>query len=131
MEKLQKTTFWVLVLSESTHVFCCVLPTLVSIISLLAGAGALTFIPSNLLDVHDLLHHWEVPMIIFSGVLLVLGWGLYGLSQKLNCVQDAHCCHTPCAPKKSKTFKIMVAATVLFVFNVIIYFAFHSGHSSF
>lgn len=131
MEKLQKATFWVLVLSESTHVFCCVLPTLVSIISLLAGAGALTFIPSSLLDVHDLLHHWEVPMIIFSGILLALGWGLYRLSQKLNCVQDAHCCHTPCAPKKTATFKIMLAATALFVFNVIIYFAFHAGHNSF
>lgn len=131
MEKLQKATFWALVLSESTHVFCCVLPTLVSIISLLAGAGALSFIPSGILDLHDLLHHWEVPIIVFSGVLLALGWGLHLVSEKLNCVDASACCHEPCAPKKTMTLKIMIAATLLFIFNIVIYFVFHAGKDHF
>lgn len=131
MEKLQKAALWSIVLSESTHIFCCVLPTLVSIVSLLAGAGALSFIPGSVLDLHDLLHHWEVPMTIFSGILLGLGWGLHYLSRKLDCLETASCCHTPCAPKKNITFKIMVAATVLFIFNVIIYFVFHANQTAF
>lgn len=131
MEKLQKATLWTLILSESTHIFCCVLPTIVSIISLLAGAGALSFIPSSILDLHDLLHHWEVPMIIFSGALLAIGWGLHMLSERLNCATESTCCHGPCAPKKTLTFKIMVAATALFFFNIVIYFMFHAGQTHF
>ena len=131
MEKLQKATLWTLILSESTHIFCCVLPTIVSIVSLLAGAGALSFIPGTILDLHDLLHRWEVPMIVFSGALLALGWGLHLISERLNCVDAAQCCHEPCAPKKSLTFKIMVAATALFLFNVAVYIVFHAGHEHF
>lgn len=131
MEKLQKAALWALVLSESTHVFCCVLPTLVSIISLLAGAGALSFIPVAVLDLHDLLHHWEVPMMVFSAIILGFGWGLHYLSRKLDCLETASCCHTPCAPKKNVTFKIMLVATVLFIFNIAIYFVFHAGKSHF
>lgn len=131
MEKLQKATLWTLILSETTHVFCCVLPTIVSIISLLAGAGALSFIPGTILDLHDLLHRWEVPMIVLSGFLLAIGWGLHLVSEKLNCVDEVKCCHEPCAPKKSLTFKIMIAATALFLFNVAVYLVFHAGHTHF
>lgn len=131
MEKLQKATFWTLILSESMHIFCCVLPTLISVISLLAGAGALSFIPGGILNLHDFLHHWELPMIALSGLLLGLGWLLHHISRKMNCVTESNCCHKPCAPKKTMTFKIMVAATVLFVFNLSIYFMFHAGHDHF
>ena len=44
MQKIQKAMFWTIVVSESTHVFCCVLPTLVSVISLVMGVGALSFL---------------------------------------------------------------------------------------
>jgi hypothetical protein len=131
MEKLQKATFWTLILSESTHILCCVLPTLVSIISLLSGAGALTYLPNDILRLHDFLHHWEVPMILFSAVTLALGWFLHYLSNRMNCVETANCCHTPCAPKKTMTFKIMVVATALFIFNVAVYFIFHAGKTHF
>lgn len=133
MQKAQKALFWTIVLSESTHVFCCVLPTLVSVISLLAGVGALSFLPGAILEIHEILHGYEVPTIVFSGAMLALGWALHIYSEKLNCAAapESCCTHEPCAPKKSKTYKVMMLATALFLFNITIYFAFHYGRSNF
>jgi hypothetical protein len=131
MQKMQKALFWTIVLSESTHVFCCVLPTLVSVLSLIAGIGALSFLPTFILQIHETLHAYEIPTMVFSGTMLALGWALHFYSEKLDCATDACCAHEPCAPKKSRTFKIMMFATVLFAFNLVIYFVFHYGHEHF
>lgn len=131
MQKIQKALFWTIVASESTHVFCCVLPTLVSILSLVAGLSALSFLPASILRLHEMLHGYEVPIIIFSGAMLALGWVLHFYSEKLDCAVDACCSHEPCAPKKSKTFKVMIFASLLFFFNIAVYFAFHYGHEHF
>ena len=132
MQKIQKAMFWTIVVSESTHVFCCVLPTLVSVISLVMGVGALSFLPGFVLEIHEALHAYEVSVIVFSGVTLAIGWGLHFYSRHLDCATESSCCaHEPCAPKKDKTFLIMVAATALLAFNIVIYFTFHYGHKSF
>lgn len=131
MEKLQKTLLWSIIISESMHVFCCVLPTLVSVISLLAGVGALSFLPGSILHLHDILHRWEIPMIALSGAILTMGWMLYIASRRIDCHDEAGCTHGPCAPKKNMTFKVMVFATVLFAFNLTVYFCLHYGHEHF
>lgn len=133
MQKIQKALFWSIVASESTHVFCCVLPTLISVLSLIAGVGALSFLPGFVLEIHEKLHAYEVPVIFLSGLMLAVGWALHAYSKKLDCAmaEDSCCAHEPCAPKKDHTFKIMVFATALFVFNIVIYFTFHYGHKNF
>ena len=131
MQKIQKALFWTIVASESTHVFCCVLPTLVSVISLIAGMSALSFLPGFILEIHETLHAYEVPTIAFSGLMLAVGWGLHNYSRKLDCADDSCCAHESCAPKKDHTFMIMVGATVLFAFNILVYFTFHYGRAHF
>ncbi|MDB5492011.1 MAG: putative rane protein [Micavibrio sp.] len=133
MQRIQKALFWSIVASESTHVFCCVLPTLVSVISLVAGMSALSFLPGFVLTIHETLHAYEVPTIFFSGLMLAIGWALQGYSKRLDCgtAEDSCCSHEPCAPRKDHTFKIMIGATALFAFNVGVYFVFHYGHSQF
>lgn len=126
MKRHQKTVFMALILSEGTHIFCCVLPTLFSLFSLLAGLGLVSAMPAGFTHLHDLLHKWEVPMIIFSGVVLAAGWGLYYYSKKIDC-HDMGCHHGPCDTKKDKTGLIMKAATILFIVNILVYLVFHRG----
>ena len=140
MQKIQSTTFWTIIASEVTHIFCCVLPTIVSILSLLSGMGLITTMPGWLGSFHEVMHEWEVPVIIGSGILLALGWVLYAISRRIDCLTDADCHHEPCAPKKKHASRILMIATVLFVTNSTVYFVFHramnndmavtmSGHS--
>ncbi len=118
-----------LILAESTHVFCCVLPTVVTILSLMASAGAILPIPLFLLDIHEFLHAYEMPMILFSGVVLLMGWGLYLASRATTC-EKPHCGphETVCAGKKDRTRLVLGIASVLFVMNLTVYITLHRGN---
>lgn len=126
MEKHHATVLWAIILSEGSHIFCCVLPTVFSIASLLAGFGLIGAMPGVFVEVHEGLHAWEVPMILISGGVLVLGWGLHLYSQRIDC-HDTGCGHGPCAPKKSKTLIFLKFATALFVINIAVWLVFHRG----
>ncbi len=65
-------------------------------------------------------------MIILSGVILALGWGLFLYSQKVDC-HDTGCHHGPCTPKKNNTRLILKIATGLFLVNIAIYGIVHRG----
>ena len=125
-EKHEKQFFWAIVATETSHVFCCVLPTLFSFMSVLAGFGVVATMPGWLETLHDTMHHWEVPMIIMSAAVVALGWGLHYYSLKNDC-HDHGCHHEPCGPRKRAASKILVAATILLAFNLSIYFGFHRG----
>lgn len=127
MEKINKGLFWGIIASESIHIFCCALPTLFSILSLLAGFGLIATMPGVIADTHHIIHNYEMPMIVLSGIILALGWGLYSYSKKISCRTQGTCHHEPCAPKKDRTKHFMILATVLFVVNVSVYFVFHRG----
>ena len=124
MQRIHKALGWAILASETSHVFCCVLPTIAGIFSLLAGLGVVGVLPAGIMEFHEIMHHWEVPMIIASGVILALGWGLYTLSKRMDC-HDTGCVHGDCAPKKDKTALILKAASVLFAINTAIYLLFH------
>jgi hypothetical protein len=128
MQKHQNKIFWALILSESTHVFCCVLPTVFSVLSLFAGLGLIGVMPSFIVDLHALFHAWEVPMLIASGLILALGWWLYRFSRRIDC-HDTGCHHGPCNPSKNKVSIILMIATGLFVVNLFVYTVFHRGMS--
>ncbi len=126
MDKLKKKMYWALIASETTHVFCCVLPVLFSVISLLTGFGLIAVMPGWLEGVHDLMHGWELPVIAVSGVILAFGWFLEEYSRRIDC-HDTGCQHGKCDPRKDRAKAILKIATVLFVFNVLIYIGFHRG----
>lgn len=126
IDRVQKSLGWAIVASETSHVFCCVLPTLFSLISLAAGLGLVTAMPLGLEVLHEVMHHWELPVILASGVVLLLGWGAHFLALKLDC-RSTGCGHGPCTPKKRKAGKVLKLATVLFVMNFAIYLGFHHG----
>lgn len=126
MERMHKALGWAILASETSHVFCCVLPTLAGVFSLLSGLGVVGVLPAGIMEFHDLMHRWEIPMIVASGAVLVLGWTLYALSLRFDC-HDTGCVHGACAPKKNRTAKILKIATALFVVNTTIYLVFHAG----
>ena len=123
-EKHEKRLYWAILFSETSHVFCCVLPTLFSIASILAGLGVMATVPGWLDGFHSAMHGYEVPMITLSAAVVALGWGLHFYSKRIDC-HDTGCHHEPCGTKKKNTSKVLVVATVLLVVNVSVYFGFH------
>jgi hypothetical protein len=127
MERLKSAIFWAVLVSETGHVFCCVMPTVVSVMSILSGLGLLSVMPAGLLAFHEFMHHWEIPIIAASAVILALGWLLHFVSLRLDC-HDTGCHHGACAPKKTGTGKLLWIASGLFAANLAIYLFFHVGH---
>lgn len=83
--------------------------------------------PGFMVGMHDFIHHWELPIIAFSGLVLLLGWGITWYSDKMDC-HDTGCCHGSCAPKKGKAHLVLIGATVLFTFNLGIYLFVHQSN---
>lgn len=125
-QTLQKPLLWAVVLSETSHVFCCVFPTIFSVVSLLAGLGVVAAMPTFMISMHNTLHAWELPMIGLSGTVLALGWGAVWYGDKIDC-HSTGCAHGACAPKKTKAHIVLKIATVLFLFNVLIYATLHKS----
>lgn len=125
MQKIKKTILMSVIASESIHVFCCFLPTIFSVFSLLAGFGMIATMPHFMETAHHLIHGYEIPMMILSAFVLIFGWILYAYAQKMDCDNEPACQGTPCNKTKLRTKKIMQVATILFVVNVTVYFLFH------
>jgi len=126
-QSLQKSLMWAVVLSETSHVFCCVFPTIFSVIGLLAGLGVVAVMPPFMVSMHEMLHGWEVPMIVASGVILAIGWLAVWYSDRIDC-HSTGCAHGACAPKKNRAHLVLKIATVLFVFNVFIFATVHKSN---
>ncbi len=124
MKRVQKLFSWVVILSELSHVFCCVLPSIFSIITVLTSFGLVGIMPIWMEGMHEIMHHWEVPLITMSGVILIIGWGLHLISKRIDC-HNTGCGHEPCEPKKKNTARILQIATALFLVNITIYFSIH------
>lgn len=124
MNRLQSAINWVMITSGVSHVFCCGIPVVFSLLSLLSGMGMVMTMPFAFEHLHGVMHDYEIPMLIASGCILALGWGLHAIALKVDC-RDTGCGHEPCGPKKKRSSKMLIVATLLFVFNVIVYAVFH------
>lgn len=122
--RLSKSLNYAVIASEGMHIFCCVFPTVFSLLGLLAGLGVMAALPPSMIAFHDFMHAWEVPMIVASGLVLVLGWAVVFYSRRVDC-HSTGCAHGACAPQKNKAHMILKIASILFVLNVIIYFGVH------
>src|SRR5262245_42082343 len=103
MEKIRKTALTAIIISEASHIFCCVLPTVFSLVSILSGAGIITTLPHGWVELHEVLHAYEIPMIVFSAAVLALGWGLHYYVEHMGPhEQHKHCCDGQCGPAEPK-----------------------------
>lgn len=124
MSNLHRHISLAVLLSEFSHVFCCIIPTIFTVLSFAANLGMITTMPGVLLDIHHHIHEYEVTIIIVSGLMLAVGWLAHLHSRKVDCHDDG-CCHPPCTPQKNMNAKILILATVLFALNLSIYFVIH------
>ncbi len=124
MKRIQNLFSWVVVLSEVSHVFCCVLPSVFSVLTVLVGMGLVGVMPVWMEGLHEFMHGWELPLITMSGSILVLGWALHFVSKSIDC-RNTGCEHEPCEPKKKHTARVLKIATLLFVVNIAIYLSIH------
>lgn len=127
MQRIQRFIGWACVSSEVVHVFCCGLPMVFSLLSLLSGIGLIASMPVGLEFLHHLMHDYEIPMIMVAGFIISIGWGVYYVGRQLDCRVEAGCHHQSCTPKKKRSARILVLATLLFAVNVTMYFTFHHG----
>lgn len=125
MNRLHSAINWVSVTSEISHFFCCGLPIVFSLVSLLSGVGLIAAMPMGITHWHEAMHQYELPMIMVSGVVIVLGWALHAIAKKLDC-RTTGCAHEPCGSKKRKSSRILLIATGLYVLNLAGYLLLHS-----
>lgn len=123
--KIHKHLGWAVIASELSHVFCCVIPTLVTVLSAFANVGLMVMAPDGwLMTIHEALHHYEIGIIVFSGVMVALGWIAHLASRGMDC-HESGCHHPPCDAQKSRNSKILLIATCLFAANLVVYFGVH------
>ena len=115
-----------MIAAEFSHVFCCVLPTVVTVLSFGANLGLVTAAPTWLLDIHEKIHDLEVPIILASGAMVCFGWAFHSMSLRVDC-HNTGCSHPPCTPSKNNNRKILLIATILFLVNVTIYTTIHKN----
>ena len=88
------------------------------------GLGVIGAVPAGITHFHDLIHNWEIPIIITSGVVIVFGWALHQHASKMDC-KSMGPDHEVCEPRKKTAAKVLKIATVLFIINVSVYFLVH------
>lgn len=127
MQRFQSIANWAAAFTQLGHIFCCGLPAIFSVLSLLSGLGIIVAMPAGMDNFHHVIHDYEVPMIVTAGVVTTIGWALHFISIKLDC-NASGCCHEPCEPKKNRSSKILVFATFLFTVNLVIFFVTDGCH---
>lgn len=126
MTRLHRHLSVAVLLSECSHVFCCVLPSVVTLLSLATNLGLMTVMPGFLLELHEAIHHYELAIIVFSGVVLAVGWIVQVGSSRVDC-HDHGCHHPPCDPRKKMNGRILIVASILFGANIFIYAFVHKN----
>ncbi|MGH1455477.1 MAG: hypothetical protein ACRBDI_01740 [Alphaproteobacteria bacterium] len=124
MRKAQNMFSWVVIASEVSHVFCCVLPSIFSVLTILVGMGLIGAMPIWMDGFHAIMHNYEIPLITMSGIIVLLGWGMHFIAKRIDCRNNG-CGHGSCKPKNKKALAILKFATFLFVANIMIYITLH------
>lgn len=117
MERIQKISNWFVIVSACSHFFCCVLPTISSLIGLGAALGYST----ASLSYFNWFHANEEKVMIFSAIALFIGAVSQFISWRIDC-HNTGCEHGSCEPKKNYAFKVFIFALILFCINLIVHF---------
>lgn len=125
MNRYQGAISWLSITSEVSHFFCCGIPIIFSIVSLLANAGIVASMPLGLDHLHHIMHDYEIPLIAISALIILSGWSLHYVSNRMDC-RKTGCAHPPCDKKKIRSTRILQLATLLFAVNLASYFLLHT-----
>lgn len=132
MQNMRRTFYWTILASELSHIFCCVLPVLLSLISIFSLYGAMNAVPGFIWSAHDFMHHWEPVILVVSALLLLSGWGLWAQQKQVS--HPTHSCQTSnCDEAKSlRKMRLMLLVTSgLFAVNFSVYALIHAEHAPF
>jgi len=78
LQGFQKHIGWAVLLSELSHVFCCVIPTLVTVLSAFANVGLLVVSPDGMLmNIHNAMHEYEIPVIVAMSIVMIQDAGTH------------------------------------------------------
>lgn len=124
MQKIHGVLNYTVLISQLGHVFCCGVPALVSVLSLVIGFGLIGSVPGILGDLHQSVHIWEKSILIFSGSMLTFGWALDNFSRHM-VHEKQGCSHKSCHTKKQKNSRILIFSSVLFAINIFLYLYAH------
>lgn len=110
------------VASLISHFFCCFLPGVISLITLITLSGSV-FITMEDFGIPEYIHE---ELIYISFAVLVVSGLINYISWKMDCRAGADACgHEPCAPKKAKYFRLYGYSVAFFLLNAIIHFGVH------
>lgn len=125
-EKMIKLSNRADILSLGAHLFCCGIPAFVVILSFVS---TISLSGSTLLmQIEHYSEQLHIGAFIFSTLMVVIALGSFFLSRGQDCVKDGHCAHEPCAPKKTKNWKLMGISLGLYAINLIVFLAFSGMH---
>ena len=119
--RIQRAATTASLVAELSHIFCCGLPIFVAVVS----AGSQIGLGGSFLAFHAIMHDYEVPILIGSGLLLAFGLLLHYISFRINC-RATGCAHSDCTPMKFRVGWIFTIAIVLYAANLAFYVL--SGH---
>ncbi len=120
MQRLAHTAHHANLAALLSHVFCCGLPALMNVVTLAAGAGALTAVAPWVGSVHLFMHQFELHLLAFSGAALLVGVWAQWVSAKRDCGAQS-CGHESCIAKKQPSRWLLMAAALLFLGNLTFY----------
>lgn len=121
MINFQRVATTASLMAELSHIFCCGLPIFVAIMS----AGSQIGLGGGFLVFHAIIHDYEIPILIGSGMLLAVGLLLHYISFRINC-RTVGCAHSDCEPVKFRVGWIFTIAIALYALNLALYI--YSGH---
>ena len=110
--------------SAFSHLFCCFLPGVLSILTLIASSGA----AAVTLEDFGIPEAWHDDIIKFSATVLIISGIMNFISWRIDCREDGNCTHEPCETKKNTYLKLYLFSVVFFFINVSIHYGFHVDH---
>ncbi len=106
-------------LSLCSHLVCCGVPTFASLLSLLSTASLTGSLAVT--ELTQWAERWHGAAFAFSTVMVLVAIGSYYAARKRDCVQEGHCAHEPCAPKKMNSGRMLAVSLCLYALNVLVF----------
>lgn len=121
---LQKSVTAVAIFAGLMHIFCCVLPLVMTTLGIGSTLGVIGINATQL----EVLHRYEHEIFAFSAAMLIVA----GLSQctswRIDCRVQGSCDHKPCSPTKRLSFKLFVLASLIFLVNMAVFLSVPHNH---
>ncbi len=116
MADIRKVTSAMAIVTLLPHLFCCVIPLVMSVVGFGASLGLFTLNSSGF----EWLIEYEPHMMAVAGVMLLVGAAVQLISWRIDCRKE-YCTHEPCEPKKKRSLNLFYLASALYVVSLLIH----------